>query len=68
MQEGKTYLNPEELIEEYVDLIKATRGGIIPVTIGIPQGGRPENLWEHIDLLINTLLDENFELVTVSRL
>lgn len=68
MQEGKTYLNPEELIEEYVDLIKATRGGVIPVTIGIPQGGRPENLWEHIDLLINTLLDENFELVTVSRL
>jgi len=68
MQEGKTYLTSEKLIEEYVDLVKATRGGIIPVTIGLSQAGRPENLWEHIDLLINTLLDENFELVTVSKL
>lgn len=68
IEEGKTYLPPEKLIEEYVDLIKATKGGVIPVTVGVSQGGRPENLWEHIDLLINILVDENFELVSVSQL
>lgn len=68
IEEGKNYLSPEKLIEEYVDLSKATKGGVIPVTVGISQYGRPDNLWEHIDLLINTLLDENFELVSISQL
>ncbi|MCQ2596660.1 MAG: polysaccharide deacetylase family protein [Treponema sp.] len=68
IQDGKAYLTPEKLIEEYVDLTKATKGGVIPVTIGISQGNLPTTLWEHIDLLINTLLDENFELVSVSKL
>ncbi|MCQ2573637.1 MAG: polysaccharide deacetylase family protein [Treponema sp.] len=68
IEEGKEYVTPEKLIEEYVDLMKATRGGVIPVTIGISQDGRPDNLWEHMDLLINTLLEENFELVPVSKL
>lgn len=68
LEEGKTYLPPEKLIAEYVSLVKATRGGIIPVTVGVSQADLSENLWEHIDLLINTLLDENFELVPVSVL
>ena len=68
MEAGKDYVIPEKLIEEYVEMVKATKGGMIPVTVGISQGGRPGNLWEHIDLLINALLDENFDLVSVSKL
>ena len=68
MQEGKDYINVSQLIDEYVDLKTATGGGVIPVTIGISQCGRPENLWEHIDLLITTLLEQNFYLVPVRRM
>lgn len=68
IEAGKTYVMPEKLIEEYVEMVKATKGGMIPVTVGVSQGGRPGNLWEHIDLLINALLDANFDLVSVSKL
>ena len=68
IEEGKTYVNPSKLIDEYVSLVKETKGGIIPVTVGISQGGRPQNVWDNLELLINALLEENFELVTVSEL
>ncbi len=68
IEDGSAYITPVKLIEEYVDLMKATGGGVVPVTVGVSQENMPENLWEHIDLLINTLLNENFELVTISQL
>ncbi len=66
--EGKEYVSPAVLIDEYVSMVMSTGGGTIPVTVGISQGGRPEYLWDNIDLLINALLDANFELVSLSRL
>lgn len=59
---------PAKIISEFVELAKITGNGIIPVTVGSSQGTVSDDLWEHIDILINALLNENFELVTVSQL
>lgn len=68
IEEGKTYVKPEILISEYVDMVELTGGGMVPVTVGLSRSALPDNLWENIELLINALLDAGFDLVTMSDL
>ena len=68
--EGKSipgsYFSANDLIERIMSLKKP--GSIIPVRIGIPQGGRDDYLFMNLDLLINSLMDEGYEIVPISTL
>ncbi|MCQ2576306.1 MAG: polysaccharide deacetylase family protein [Treponema sp.] len=59
---------PEQLIQEYIDSLNATNGGIVPVTIGFSQGNRTDPLYNYLDLLICALLNSGVEFVTVNQL
>ncbi len=71
---GKDYrrTNPE-LYQDALTLVervleKKKPGSIIPVRLGIPDGGREDYLYHKLDLLINGLLDRGYSLVPVSTL
>jgi hypothetical protein len=53
------YLSASELISFYAE--NATDGSIIPVSAGLSKGTRSDYLYEKIDLLIESLLNEGFD-------
>jgi len=59
------YLRSSELLERVLDEVKP--GSIIPIRIGRP-GEREDYFFRKLDLLINALLNEGYEIVTVSEL
>ena len=46
----------------------AAPGSIIPIRIGVPEGGRHDYLFNELALLINALMAEGYDIVPVSRL
>jgi len=46
----------------------ALPGSIIPIRLGVPEGGRDDYLFNELPLLINALLAEGFAIVPVSTL
>jgi len=59
------YRGSSELLERVLDEVKP--GSIIPIRIGSP-GEREDYFFRKLDLLINALLNEGYEIVTVSEL
>ena len=55
-----------QLIERIMELKKP--GSIIPIRIGIPDGGREDYLFEKLDVLINCLIKRGYSVVPVSTL
>ncbi len=55
---------------DIVDRITAAAkpGSIIPIRLGIPEGGRDTYLFNELPLLLNALINEGFDLVPVSAL
>jgi len=61
-----SYLSAHDIIERVV--AQAKPGSIIPVRLGIPDGGRGDYLFREIPLLIDALEDEGYAIVPVSTL
>ena len=55
---------------DMIDIIMdAKRGGsIIPIRLGVLEGGRPDYLFNSLEVLLDALLREGFRVVTVSTL
>jgi len=60
------YHGSAQLVERIMQLKKP--GSIVPVTIGSPDGGRDDYLFQKLDLLIDALLAAGYRLVPVSAL
>lgn len=60
------YASAHDIVERVVAAAKP--GSIIPIRIGIPEGGREDYLYNELPLIINALLSEGFEIVPVSTL
>lgn len=60
------YLSASQIIEFYAE--NSTDGSVIPLSAGIACGTRSDYLYEKLDLLIGTLLDEGFVIVDVNGL
>lgn len=60
------YAPSHKLVEQVAD--EARPGSIIPIRLGIPEGGRDDYLFNELALLINALLAEGYEIVPVSVL
>ncbi|MBN2875841.1 MAG: polysaccharide deacetylase family protein [Spirochaetales bacterium] len=60
------YASAHDLVERTV---KATLpGSIVPVRIGVPDGGRDDYFYNELPLLINALLADGYKIVPVSTL
>lgn len=60
------YASAHEIVEQIVS--DAKPGSIIPINLGVPEGGREDYLWNELGLLINALLAQGFDIVPVSTL
>lgn len=63
---GGMYLPVPDLVERL--MAKKKPGSIIPIRIGIVNGGREDYLFQHLDLLINGLISRGYRVVPVSTL
>jgi peptidoglycan/xylan/chitin deacetylase (PgdA/CDA1 family) len=61
-----TYFSANDIVENVMKSKKP--GSIIPVRIGIPEGGRDNYFFNEIDLLINGLIGEGYDIVPISTL
>lgn len=62
------YFTTAEIIDIYMKTLLENGGGIIPVTAGIAGGSRKTYVYDSLDLLINAILDEGFQIVPVRTL
>ena len=60
------YAGAHDLVERTVAAVLP--GSIVPVRIGIPDGGREDYFYNELPLLINAMLAEGYEIVPVSEL
>lgn len=60
------YKSVPELVERI--LSKKKPGSIIPVRIGTSNGAREDYLFQHLDLVINGMIDRGYSIVPVSTL
>jgi peptidoglycan/xylan/chitin deacetylase (PgdA/CDA1 family) len=60
------YLDAASIVERIMQ--KKKPGSIIPIRIGIPEGGRADYLYNRLDVLLNALIAEGFDVVPVSTL
>lgn len=63
---GKKYYSATQLIEIATSRLK--NGGVIPVSIGCANGTRNDYLYDKLDLLIGSILDNGYEIVTAGTL
>lgn len=68
--EGKSipglYMSARKIVERIME--KVLPGSIVPLRIGVPEGGREDYLFRELSLLVNALLSEGYEIVPVSTL
>jgi hypothetical protein len=60
------YLGAADLVEKLVAEKKP--GSIVPVQIGVGEGGRDDYLFQKLDLVVNELARLGYEIVPVSTL
>ncbi len=60
------YAGAHDIVERVAAAAKP--GSIIPIQLGVPEGGRGDYLFNELPLLLNALLAEGYEIVPVSRL
>lgn len=61
-----SYLGAHALVERIVSQVKP--GSIVPIRVGIPEGGRTDYLFLELPLLINALEELGYDIVPVSTL
>lgn len=65
-QRDGMYRSAPELVERLMDLKQP--GSIIPIRIGMGEEERDDYLFQHLDLLINGLIEKGYRIVPVSTL
>ncbi|HAE23065.1 MAG TPA: polysaccharide deacetylase family protein [Spirochaetaceae bacterium] len=60
------YASAHDLVERIMASVRP--GSIIPIQLGIPEGGRDDFLFNELPLLINALMAEGYTIVPVSQL
>lgn len=60
------YAGAHDIVERVAAAAKP--GSIIPIQLGVPEGGRGDYLFNELPLLLNALLAEGYAIVPVSRL
>ncbi len=60
------YASTHDLIESTISQVKP--GSIIPIRIGITEGGRDDYFYNELPLLLNALISRGFDIVPVSSL
>ena len=60
------YMSAARLVERILE--KKQPGSIIPIQIGVPGGVRPDYLYQKLDLLIDGLQKQGYDIVTISTL
>jgi peptidoglycan/xylan/chitin deacetylase (PgdA/CDA1 family) len=60
------YSNAHDLVERTSNAVLP--GSIVPIRIGVPDGGREDYFYNELPLLINALLADGYEIVPVSVL
>ncbi|MBN1837169.1 MAG: polysaccharide deacetylase family protein [Spirochaetales bacterium] len=60
------YLSAGQIVERVMEQKKP--GSIVPIRIGIPEGGREDYLFQKVDLLIDALLKRGYRVVPVTTL
>jgi peptidoglycan/xylan/chitin deacetylase (PgdA/CDA1 family) len=63
---GLGELSAAEMIELVMDSVRG--GEIIPIRLGVPEGGRPDYLFNNLEVLLDALLREGYEILPVSSL
>lgn len=63
---GIEQLSAPDMIENIVDAVQG--GSVIPIRIGFLEGGRPDYLFNSLEVLLDALLLEGYEIVPVSTL
>ena len=60
----------QPLTADMIDIIMDAKqgGSIIPIRLGILEGGRPDYLFNSLEVLLDALLREGFSIVTVSTM
>jgi peptidoglycan/xylan/chitin deacetylase (PgdA/CDA1 family) len=60
------YMDSAQVVERVMERKKP--GSIIAVRLGIPSGGRGDYLYNRLDILLNALIQEGYDVVPVSTL
>ena len=63
---GIDQLSAADMIDRIMDITEG--GSIIPVRLGLLDGGRPDYLFNNLEVLLDALLREGYEIVPVSTL
>ena len=66
--ENKKYVSTADLIDEIMNVLKISGGGIVPVTVGISKGSRVDYLYNYLPLLLSAILDEGYKVIPVKYL
>ena len=66
--ENKKYVSTADLIDEIMNVLKVSGGGIVPVTVGISKGSRVDYLYDYLPLLLSAILDEGYKVIPVKYL
>lgn len=59
---------PEQVMIDYYNVIKASKGGVVPITIGYSKGTENSPVYEKLDVLICTLIDDGYEFISINDL
>ena len=65
-ESGKEYLNASSLVDSFAENLYD--GIVIPVSIGTMDGTRRDYLYEKLDLLISSILENGYEIVSLKDL
>lgn len=63
---GRFYKSSAEMLDTIFSETKP--GSIIPITLGKPENGREDYLFQNLEILINSLIVTGYEIVSVSEL
>ncbi len=62
---GQAYISSTQLIEGLVPWL--FDGAIIPVSVGVSNGSRPDYVYEKLDILINAIYEAGYEIAPISE-
>ncbi len=65
VKKGTAYVSSSELIENIIP--KLYDGAIIPISVGVSDGRRPDYLYEKMDILINAIYEAGYAISPVSK-
>ena len=63
---GIDQISTADIINNVVDAVQG--GSIIPIRLGLLEGGRPDYLFNYLEVLLDAFVQEDYEIVTITSL